>query len=67
MSSPTAEACVAQFLSSGGYGEMSVDGQSDECVSVSRVFQHVTYCPTSCNGSDAGLCGSCQGGGGGSF
>jgi hypothetical protein len=64
---PSAGACVAQFLAMGGYGEMSVAGQSDECAFVSGVFQEVTYCPTACNGSDAGLCGACIAGGGGSF
>ncbi len=60
-------ACVTQFLDSGGYGQMSVDGQSTECELIDKVFQTVTYCPTSCNGSDAGMCGSCQPGGGGAF
>jgi hypothetical protein len=66
-STASAAACVQQFLSTGGYGQMSVDGQSSECELVNEVFQQVTYCPTSCNGSDAGMCGSCQAGGGGTF
>lgn len=66
-SDPSAAACVQQFLASGGYGEMSVDGQSDECELVNKVFQRVPYCPPSCNGSDAGICGTCQNGGSGSF
>jgi hypothetical protein len=67
ISDPSASACVTQFQASGGYGQMSVVGQSNQCEDVSEVFQTVTYCPTACNGSDAGMCGSCQAGGGGTF
>jgi hypothetical protein len=63
----SADACVAQFNATGGYGQMSVQGQSDDCETIDKVFQTVTYCPPSCNGSDAGMCGSCQPGGGGAF
>jgi hypothetical protein len=67
ISDPSASACVTQFEATGGYGQMSVAGQSNQCEDVSEVFQTVTYCPLSCNGSDAGMCGSCQAGGGGTF
>jgi hypothetical protein len=61
-------ACAQQFYNSGGYGEMSVNGQSDECELVDKVFQHVTYCPLSCNSPNPpAMCAMCMAGGGGSF
>jgi hypothetical protein len=67
-SDPSMAACVAQFMNTGGYGEMSVDGQSDECDLVNKVFQRVTYCPLSCNTNpDAGACQGCGNGAGGNF
>jgi hypothetical protein len=65
------KACAAQFVTNGGYGEMSVSGESDECDQVpQKVFQTVTYCPWKCNDpahkSDA-ECVNCQQGGGGPF
>jgi len=61
-------ACVLQFMNGGGYGEMSVDGQSDLCEKVSKVFQRVTYCPLSCNDPNPPPeCANCTNGGGGNF
>jgi hypothetical protein len=61
-------ACAQQFVTSGGYGEMSVNGQSDECELVDKVFQRVTYCPLSCNmPNPPAMCAQCMPGGGGSF
>jgi hypothetical protein len=68
ISDPSASACVAQFQASGGYGQMSVDGQSDQCELIDEVFQTVTYCPTACNDPNPpAMCAMCQAGGGGSF
>jgi hypothetical protein len=68
MSDASMAACAQQFVSSGGYGEMSVSGQSDECELVSKVFQRVTYCPLSCNvPNPPPTCAACQAGGGGPF
>jgi hypothetical protein len=65
----TMTACAQMFVNSGGYGEMSVEGQSDQCELVpNHVFQHVTYCPLACNGpSPPAMCAQCMPGGGGSF
>lgn len=68
LSTPAVSACVKQFVDSGGYGEMSVVGESDECDKVDKVFQRVTYCPLSCNGPNPPPeCASCVSGGGGDF
>jgi hypothetical protein len=69
ISDPSAAACVAQFQATGGYGQMSVQGQSDECETVGpKVFQTVTYCPLSCQmPNPPAMCATCQAGGGGSF
>jgi len=68
LSAPGAGACVSQFVNQGGYGEMSVVGESDECDKVDKVFQHVTYCPLSCNDPNPPPeCANCQPGGGGDF
>jgi hypothetical protein len=67
-STPAMAACVDQFMNTGGYGEMSVDGQSDECELVNKVFQRVTYCPLSCNDPNPpAMCAQCTNGGGGNF
>jgi hypothetical protein len=67
-STPSEDACVQQFLNAGGYAEMSVQGQSDECETIGRVFSHVTYCPTSCNQPNPPpSCTTCMSGGGGTF
>ena len=61
-------ACAQQFYDTGGYGQMSVNGQSTECELVSKVFQTVTYCPLSCGANpSAPGCAGCMPGGGGSF
>lgn len=68
LSSPAEDACVQQFITTGGYGEMSVAGESDECEKVEKVFQHVTYCPLSCNDPNPPPeCANCVPGGGGNF
>jgi hypothetical protein len=68
LSAPGSSACVQQFIDQGGYGEMSVSGESDECDHVDKVFQHVTYCPLSCNDANPPPeCANCQAGGGGDF
>jgi hypothetical protein len=67
-SSPDQSACTAAFVATGGYGEMSVTGQTDACENVQRVFQTVVYCPTACGGPDApSQCATCMPGGGGPF
>jgi hypothetical protein len=68
LSPASAASCVQQFETSGGYGQMSVDGQSDQCELVDEVFQTVTYCPLSCNmPNPPAMCSTCMAGGGGSF
>jgi hypothetical protein len=68
VSDASASACVQQFMNTGGYGEMSVDGQSDLCEKVQKVFQRVTYCPLSCNDPNPPAeCSNCMAGGGGNF
>ena len=42
-------ACAAQFYANGGYGEFSVDGTSDECDKVQKIFMTFDYCPFKCN------------------
>ncbi len=68
ISAPSANACVTQFTTTGGYGQMSVNGQSNECEQVSKVFQTVTYCPTACDmPNPPASCAMCSAGGGGTF
>jgi hypothetical protein len=60
------KSCAQAFITHGGYAEMSVVGESDECDKLDKVFQRVTYCPIRCSvqpNSPAG-CGnkSCEGG-----
>lgn len=69
----TDSACVEQFLKEGGYGEMSVVGESVLCDDVSDngkplVFQRAGYCPMDCDTrpNDAD-CKGCSAGGSGSF
>jgi len=64
------KACAQKFVANGGYGEMSVDGESDECDKVAKVFQTVTYCPLKCNDpakKNLPECVNCTNGGGGPF
>lgn len=70
----TTTACAAKWESIGGYGEMSVVGESVLCDAVddgagnARVFNRVKYCPSSCTpGATAAECKDCQAGGGGTF
>jgi hypothetical protein len=66
--SPTEKSCAQQFVTNGGYAEMSVDGQSDECEKVQKIFQTVTYCPLACDGANPpASCANCTNGGGGTF
>jgi len=61
-------ACAQKFYDTGGYGEMSVDGESNECEMVKKVFQHITYCPLACNTNPSGPgCVGCSNGAGGTF
>lgn len=61
-------ACAEQFTKTGGYGEMSVDGQTVTCESVQKVFNRVVYCPLSCNTNPmAPECKNCMSGGSGTF
>jgi hypothetical protein len=61
--------CVDKFFQTGGYAEMSVEGESDECDKVNKVFQTVRYCPLRCNDPNdtSAECASCTNGGGGPF
>ncbi len=65
---PAEKSCAGAFVKNGGYAEMSVDGTSDQCEKVSKVFQTVTYCPQVCNTNpSAPGCANCTNGGGGTF
>ena len=69
-STPAEQACAQSFVTNGGYAEMSVDGESNECEQVQKVFQTVTYCPLSCNDPANAMnpeCINCTNGGGGPF
>ena len=60
--------CTKQFATTGGYGEMSVDGFTVSCDTVSSVFNRVSYCPTTCMpGSTDPNCTNCSNGGSGTF
>ena len=68
----TSTACSAKWDSLGGYGEMSVVGESVLCDAVddgagnARVFNRVKYCPSTCTaGSTAAECKDCTAGGAG--
>lgn len=70
----SATACATQFATTGGYGEMSVEGTSIECNDVGDgsggryVFNRVNYCPLSCNTNPtAPECVNCMMGGSGMF
>jgi len=67
-------ACAQQFVTSGGYGEMSVIGESVRCDVVDDgsggpyVFNRVQYCPLACNTNPSGPgCMNCMQGGSGTF
>lgn len=61
--------CTKAFSTTGGYGEMSVNGTSIECDDIpDHVFNRVGYCPTSCNDDPTGPgCAGCMQGGSGGF
>jgi hypothetical protein len=70
----TTTTCAAKWESIGGYGEMSVVGESVLCDAVDDgagnafVFNRVKYCPSTCTaGSTAPECANCQAGGSGTF
>lgn len=66
-------ACVQQFATQAGYGEMSVKGKSMFCEDISDggtplVFQRVKYCPLSCNSDPSRPeCAQCGNGASGDF
>jgi len=66
--------CAAQFDTRGGYGEMSVLGESIECDEIDDgfggrfVFHRTNYCPPSCQQTPtAPGCSECRPGGSGEF
>ena len=66
--------CAQRFVDVGGYGEMSVEGQSIECDAINDgqgaplVFRRSGYCPQSCRTSpNTPQCKSCATGGSGMF
>jgi hypothetical protein len=64
----SALACAQQVWTSGGYGELSVQGQSDLCEPVERTLGSISYCPGACNGPNPPpSCATCRAGGGGAF
>ena len=65
---PAEKQCAGAFVANGGYAEMSVDGISDECDKVQKVFATINYCPMACNGSNPpAMCSQCKNGGSGGF
>ncbi len=69
-SDPAEVACAQKFVSNGGYAEMTVEGQSDECETIDKLFQTVTYCPLKCSDPANAMdpeCVNCRNGGGGPF
>ncbi len=70
----TDSACSTKFDVEGGYGEMSVKGESVECDEVgdgaggAYVFHRTNYCPTSCQQTpNTPECINCVTGGSGNF
>ena len=64
----SALACAQQVWTGGGYGELSVQGQSDLCEPVERTLGSISYCPGACNGPNPPpSCATCMAGGGGAF
>lgn len=60
--------CAEQFMKTGGYGEMDVDGLTVTCEKVKKVFNRMNYCPLSCNETPtAPECQNCGDGGSGTF
>lgn len=66
--SPAAKACALRFVKEGGYGEMSVDGQTVACDQIQKVFNRIGYCPLSCNDTpNDPMCKDCRSNGSGTF
>jgi hypothetical protein len=67
--STAAVACAQQFVATGGYAEMSVQGTSVTCDDVPLyVFTASGFCPLSCGpGSTDPACAMCSSGGSGCF
>ncbi len=70
----TDTACAKKFKDSGGYGEMTVVGESVRCDKIddgsgkALVFNRVRYCELACNANPTlPQCKDCQQGGSGSF
>ena len=69
----TDAACTRRFVDQGGYGEMTVTGQSSECQRIDDaghpyVFNRVTYCPARCSMTPTlPECARCGNGGAGMF
>jgi len=71
----TDPACATQFNASGGYGVMTVDGESEFCELINNpdgggplTFNTVQYCPSACNTDPTGPgCANCMTGGSGMF
>jgi hypothetical protein len=60
--------CATQFNTNGGYGEMSVVGETIMCDMVMKVFNRVGYCSAACQQNPNMMgCSMCGNGGGGSF
>lgn len=66
--------CAAQFASSGGYGEMTVVGETVECDEINdghngpKVFNRISYCRLACSEPNPPAdCAGCQSGGSGQF
>ena len=66
--------CSARFVSTGGYGEMTVRGLSSECQAIDNgsgqpyMFLRVPYCPARCSMTPSlPECAMCRNGGAGRF
>lgn len=57
--------CATTFYNDGGYGQMTVTGTPTGCSAITKTIGTVTYCPSSCNQSNAPVsCASCMAGAG---
>ncbi len=60
--------CATKFNTTGGYGEMTVDGETILCDMVQKVFNRVGYCSAACQQNPNMMgCSMCSSGGGGNF
>lgn len=65
---PAQIACAEQAKTSGGYGEMTVDGKTVTCEVVQKPFNRVGYCALDCDKRPTDPdCKNCMTGGSGSF